>query len=84
MLTAVTYLYIRRHRNTTVSVTIVVSQEIRRTRRQPAETNFSHPDCGESLLDLLRGAAVLQGILYEPPRKYGCRNLVHLPWLLRP
>lgn len=49
MLTAVTYLYTRRRRNTTVSMAIVVSQEIRRTRRQPAETNFSHPDCGESL-----------------------------------
>lgn len=59
MLTAVTYLHTRHRRNTSVSMAIVVSQEIRRTRRRPAETNFSHPDCGESR---------------RPPAQCGCSS----------
>ena len=59
MLTPVTYLYTKHRRNTAVFMAIVVSQEIRRTRWQPAETNFSYPDCGESC---------------RPPARCGCSS----------
>lgn len=74
MLTAVTYLYTRRRRNTTVSVAIAVSQEIRRTRRQPAETNFSHPDCGESCRPPARYGCS-SGNFIQATQKYGCRKV---------